>query len=128
MGSKLTNSNTAKTKGSTLSRRTNKEFQIVIKKQLDNRYCFKDLKENNLKEFHKFLDETVEKDLTISEVESLFLRNKGGKEFISIGDEEFQLVHFGKNRTKFRVFGYYDIDTNFVLTRIDPNHKTHKSN
>ncbi len=96
-------------------------FKIAICEQLDNNFCFKHLKSGDLKAFHSFIDETVGKQLTISEVDKLFLRTRGSVKQEVNGKE---VIHYGKDRKPFRVFGYYNSDSYFVITRIDPKHKT----
>ncbi|ULG71162.1 MAG6450 family protein [Macrococcus brunensis] len=81
---------------------------------------------------HKFLSATVYKDLTITQVDSLYLRTKGKvKEKVSydLNDPKNQLdlLHYGFDRDKFRLFGYYDEKAYFNITRIDIDHKSHKS-
>lgn len=121
---KLTNSTSAPSNGGKqLTRGTGKPFKIAICEQLDNDFCFKKLKPSDLKEFHNFIDETVEKKLTISQVDALFLRKKGDIKQDINGREVF---HYGKDRKPFRVFGYYNEDGYFNVTRIDPKHKTNK--
>lgn len=100
-------------------------FKIVISRQLDNNYCFKELKESGIKEFHNFVEETVGKNLTITEVEKLFLRTQGPKETITVEGTDFEKIHLGKDKKKFRVFGFYS-EGGFNLIRVDANHKTHK--
>lgn len=112
-----------------------KKFKIAFGAKLDNKFCFKSHAPNtNAKEFQKFLEQTVYKGLYISDVEDLFKR-KRGKDEISIRDVnehdvteeiEVEILHFGKDRNPFRIFGYYDRHSYFNITRIDPQHKTHK--
>ena len=123
---KLANIGKGKTENSALARVQKSPFKISIENQLDNKYCFKDLKASDIKEFHTFIEETVGKGLTISEVETLFKRKKGEVEKIDVCGQVYELVHLGKKRTTFRVFGIFD-EGYFVLKRIDPKHKTHKS-
>ncbi|HEL0808108.1 TPA: hypothetical protein TVK02_000377 [Streptococcus equi subsp. zooepidemicus] len=124
MANKLTQTTTNKSVGTLLINKVDRPFQISICNQLDNNFCFKDLKVSDLKLFHKFIDETVGKNLSISEVDSLFLRTKGPVKQHRDGRD---IVHYGKDRTPFRVHGYFNSDGYFNITRIDPRHKTHKS-
>ena len=65
--------------------------------------------------------------MTISQVESEFLRTKGKvSEREIIAGVEREIFHLGKNRNKFRIFGYYNEDGYFVIHRIDPKHQYHK--
>lgn len=121
---KLTNQVTPRVDGNRkLANLKSLEFKLAISEQLENKYCFKDLRPSDIKIFHNFLDETVGKKLTITEVDSLFLRTKGGpKQEINGRD----VVHYGKGRQSFRIFGYYNQDGYFTITRIDPRHKINK--
>lgn len=126
LSGKLTKHNKSKQKGITLTTRRTVPFKISIEESLDNKYCFKKLKGNSIKEFHKFIEATIGKGLTITEVEQMYLRTKGPiKETISIHGTDREVVHFGKDENPFRVFGYYNQDY-FVLNKIDPTHKVHK--
>lgn len=139
MGKKLTRANTAKSQANQLTNKnfatgqpskltTNNNidriFKISICEQLDNNYCFKDLSKEALKSFHTFIDDTVGQKLTISVVEKMYLRTKGGAKQLVNGRE---LIHFGKDKKPFRIFGYYNNDGYFSITRIDPKHKTNKN-
>ena len=98
-------------------------FKIAICEQLDNNFCFKNLTSADIKSLHRFIDDTVGRSLTISKVDNLFLRTKGAvKQNINGRD----VVHYGKNKSPFRIFGYYNQDGYFNITRIDPKHKTNK--
>lgn len=102
------------------------KFKILLNKQLENNFGFDKLHcSNGNKEFHNFLNNTIDKGLSISEVDKLFRRTKGKSESIIIQGQEKELIHYGKDRKAFRIFGYYDNEY-FVLTKIDTNHKTHK--
>lgn len=122
---KLTNQTSAERQPNKLTSDKNikKEFKISICEQLDNGYCFKNLKSEALRNLHSFIDETVGKKLTISETEGLFLRTKG-QVVQKINGRD--LIHFGKDRKPFRIFGYYNSEGYFNITRIDPNHNTNK--
>lgn len=122
---KLTKSkNVVSDTGSPLVYVKNSPFKIAICEQLDNNFCFKDLKNSDIKHLHKFIDETIGKNLTISKVDKLYLRTKGQIQQEISGRE---VIHYGKNNQPFRIFGYYNSDGYFNITRIDPKHKTHKS-
>lgn len=99
-------------------------FKIAICEPLDNGYCFKKLCKNSSKELQNFIDETIGKSLTVTKVDKLYLRKKGEVKREINGRE---LIHYGKDRKKFRIFGYYNNDGYFVVVRIDPNHRTDKS-
>lgn len=100
-------------------------FKIAISRQLDNNFCFKDLDRSGLKGFHNFIDETIGKGLTISQVDKMFKRTQGPVEKININGQDFDLMHYGKDQKPFRLFGYY-LDGFFHIVKIDPKHKTHK--
>jgi len=97
------------------------KFELVLSESLTNGYEFSDMKTEDIKQFHYFLKETVYKDLSLTQVEKLF-RRKGEEEF-----SEGELIHFGKDSTAFRIFGYYNDALQFVVKRIDPHHRTHRS-
>ena len=121
---KLTENNEAHSgKGTLLTNSKNVAFQILISRQLDNKFAFKDLNPEGIKALHSFIDDTIGKKLTITEVDKLYLRTKGGATQ-EINNED--IIHYGKDRTKFRVFGYYNSENYFNITRIDTKHKTNK--
>lgn len=126
MAKKLTKVIPNNQKGSILSKKDLK-FRVAIESQLDNGYCFKSLKPDDVKKFHDFIDFTVNANLTITQIDKLYLRKEGPKASIKIKDVEYELIHYGKDRTPFRIFGYYNTDAYFVLTKIDPHHNVHKS-
>lgn len=57
------------------------KFKIALTGNLFNNYGFKDLKPEAIRAFHKFIDETVGKKLTITNAESKLLRTKGKPSF-----------------------------------------------
>lgn len=101
-------------------------FRIAIETKLENGFEFKDMNPENIKALQDFLDSTVYKQLTISEVDKLYLRKRGMSDAPSIFYGEEPLLHYGKDRTPFRLFGYYNSESYFVICRIDGGHKTHK--
>lgn len=104
------------------------KFKIALTGNLFNNYGFKDLKPEAIRAFHKFIDETVGKKLTITNAESKLLRTKGKPNFKElVNGKKRDIVHFGQGNTPFRVFGYYNDDGYFVICRIDPSHKFHKT-
>lgn len=122
------NTNVESGNGSFLDRKSMR-FKLCIQECLDKKYCFKKMDKGSLKALDLFISETVDKNLTITEVDSLFLRTKGnGSNFeeIKINGSTRQVFHYGKDRNPFRVFGYYNEDGYLVIHKIDPKHKTHK--
>ena len=109
----LRQKNNSNTKGSRL---THGEplFRIAFEVPLDNGFELKDMNQTHIKEFHRFLAETVYKNLSISEVDALFLRTRGFTKAHAIKRGDFELVHYGKDRNPFRIFGYYN-SNNYVL-------------
>lgn len=104
-----------------------KSFKFALTGSLDNEFCFKKLKPNHIKEFHKFIEEILSKRLTISQVDKLFLRTKGKViEKAYIFGKERDIIHYGKNNSSFRIHGYLNDDGYFVICKIDPNHRVHK--
>lgn len=126
MPKQLTN-NVSKEKNGTKLSKDELRFKIAITGNLFNDYDFKKLKKESNKTFHTFLDETVGKQLSITSVESLFLKTKGKPSFKEVvNGKDRDVFHFGKKNTKFRIFGYYNDDGYFVICRIDPNHNFQK--
>ncbi|MBS7203040.1 MAG: hypothetical protein KH029_02575 [Haemophilus parainfluenzae] len=112
-----------------LTNRNSILFRMSIEHSLENGYDFKKLNSNSLKDLHTFIENTIGKNLTISEVEQLFLRTKGdvfSNEVIN--GLKRKIIHFGKDRNSFRIHGYYNEQNNFyfVICKIDPNHKVNK--
>jgi hypothetical protein len=129
MAHKLTDINKSsanESNGRKLTNRKDKKFKFAITGSLDNGFCFKKLKQNEIAEFHKFIDNILSKQLTITEVDKIFLRTKG--EIISKEDvfgKKRDIQHYGKDNTKFRIHGYFNNDDYFVIYQIDPKHKKH---
>lgn len=117
--------------GVSLANLKSRKFKIAFGTELENNFCFKTNKGNKLTEgMHKFLTNTVYKNLTITEVDSLYLRTKGKvkeKRSFDLNDSSNQLdiLHYGFKRDTFRLFGYYDENGYFNVIRIDIDHKTH---
>ncbi|WP_164505032.1 MAG6450 family protein [Companilactobacillus hulinensis] len=101
---------------------------MAITRSLDNGYQFKNMKQKGIKDFDRFVNETVGKGLTISQTNKLFLRAQGPSEHILLDGEVRKILHYGKDRTTFRIFGYYDDKDYFCIHRVDPNHTVHRSN
>ena len=104
----------------------NLPFKLSVARSLDNNYTFGKMKQKSIKDFHAFIENTIGKKLTISQVDALYLRKRGlKKEDITqrIDGVDREVMHYGRDRHPFRIFGFYDRD-HFVLTRIDCNHKT----
>lgn len=103
---------------------------MCIQESLDNKYCFKSLDKASLKALDFFITQTVDKGLSITEVDNLFLRTKGqGPKYEekTINGVKRQVYHYGKDQKAFRIFGYYNEEGYLVIHRIDPKHKSHKS-
>lgn len=101
-------------------------FKIAIEVKLDNGFELKDMTQEHIKQFHRFICETVYKKLSVSEVDKLFLHKKGLSNATQIKYGNIDLVHYGKDRNPFRIFGYYNTDGYFVICRIDGAHKTNE--
>lgn len=83
----------------------------------------------SLKTLDNFISQTTAKNLTVTEVDALFLRTQGNGsnyEEVEIDGISRQIYHYGKDRTPFRLFGYFNEDGYFVLHKIDAKHKSHK--
>lgn len=102
-------------------------FIVSFAVELENGYELKDMTLAHVKEFHRFLQDTVYKGLTVSEVDKLYLRKKGmGKTPPLKYKKDVELIHYGKSERAFRLFGYYSEAGYFVVCRIDGGHNTHK--
>ncbi|MBU5668498.1 hypothetical protein KQI68_01455 [Peptoniphilus sp. MSJ-1] len=124
---RLTNKNKTDKKGTQLTNRKTKPFRIAICGSLENKFDFKELDNRAIKQFHKFIEETIGKNLTITEVDKQYLRTKGTiKEEKFVHGEKRDIMHYGKDEKPFRIFGYYNTDSYFTITRLDSKHKTHK--
>lgn len=128
-GTKLTDKNKAElSKSSKLL--TNKEnrtvpFRFCISEKLDNGFMFKDLSHDEYKIFCRFISSTINKKLSITEVNALYLRKKGphgAKNEEIFNGSKRKMFHLGKGGTRFRIHGYYNKDNYFVICRIDPKH------
>ena len=125
-GRRLTNKNKSSQKGEKLVK-SDFEFKMAISTTLDNNYSFKQMNKKDLQKLDQFIKETVGKHLTISKVDELFLRTKGPvKSKEKIDGMQRDVVHYGKDRTPFRIHGFYNDDGYFVIYQIDTNHKKHK--
>ncbi|WP_338343013.1 MULTISPECIES: MAG6450 family protein [Fructobacillus] len=125
-GSILTNAQT-QVKSQPLVRVTSNRFKLSLSLSLHRDYCFKKLNKDELKKLDQFVSETVDKGLTITQVDTLFLRNKGPiKARETIKGVKREIIHYGKDRDSFRLHGFYDDNGYFVLYKIDPKHKVHK--
>ena len=99
-------------------------FRIAFEEPLENGFELKDADNEAIKRFHRFLVETVYKNLTISEVDKLYLRKRGMNQSEKHNGRD--VFHYGKDRNPFRIFGTYNLDGYFVVFKIDGKHKTHK--
>ena len=67
------------------------------------------------------------KQLSISTVDKLYLRMKGTvREKAEINGINRDIVHYGFDRSLFRLHGYFNELNYFVIYKIDPKHKVHK--
>jgi hypothetical protein len=64
--------------------------------------------------------------MTISEVDKAFLRTKGPVEKKEVYGKTRTIQHYEKKRTPFRIHGYFNSESYFVIYQIDPEHKKHK--
>ena len=122
---KLLQDNISTVKGSRLTKEDTK-FRIAFEVKLANGFEIKDMEMKHNAEFHNFISETVYKELTISEVDKLFLRKQGLGSAPPVKYGDIELIHYGKDMKPFRLFGYYNKDGYFVVCRIDGKHKTNR--
>lgn len=117
-----------KNSGSTLTFNKDVLFKISLDTKLDNSYNFSKMNKKALRELDHFIEQTTHRNLTISEVENMFLRRKGNPfEEEIINGKKQKVIHLGKDKKSFRIFGFYDENGEFVVYRLDPRHKKHKS-
>ncbi|EML6546728.1 MAG6450 family protein [Staphylococcus aureus] len=123
---KLTNVEKKHTlKGSKLANYKTRKFKIALGTELENNFCFKTKKPKKVTDgLHKFLEYTVYKDLSITEVDKLYLRTKGP---IKEKRSQLEILHYGFDHSQFRLFGFYDNNAYFNIIKIDTDHKTHRS-
>lgn len=50
-------------------------FVFAISEQLKNKYCFKKLNEDEIKDFHDFIEQTVGNQQSITDVDKRYLRS-----------------------------------------------------
>lgn len=113
--------------GERLDRRTS-IFKIALENYLHGQFNFSKLDAESRKAFQEFLDKTVYKQLDISTVDKLYLRMKGTvREKATIKGVNRDIVHYGFDRSTFRLHGYYNELNYFVIYKIDPKHKVHKA-
>lgn len=118
MGSQLTGLNGSNAIESVpLTRVQSLPFKLCIQKPLDGQFNFKKMKQSGIKDLHDFIENTIGKGLSISEVDKLYLRKRG----LGLSEE----VHYGKDRHSFRVHGQF-VDSHFVISKIDCNHDVNK--
>lgn len=126
--SPLTDISSRANKPQALIKRRDKKFKFAMTGSLDNNFCFKKMKQKNIVDFHKFIDEILSKQMTITEVDKLFLRTKGKViEKTNVFGELREIQHYGKDQTPFRIHGYFNNEDYFVIYQIDPGHKKHKA-
>jgi len=118
MGVQLTGQNGSNvTKSVPLTRVQSTPFKLCFQKSLDNQFNFKRMKQSGIKDLHDFIENTIGKGLSISDVDRLYLRKRG----LGSSDE----VHYGKDRHSFRVHGQF-LESHFVVSKIDCNHNVNK--
>ncbi|WP_432784107.1 MAG6450 family protein [Mycoplasmopsis bovis] len=110
---------------------TNKEivFKFAIVNKLGNGYDFKSLDLDGLKKFNNFVNDILEKKMTISQVEKTYMRKRFKplvKRHIEEQDMDVREIHLGKDQQKFRLFGYFNENNYFVLTKIDSKHSSNE--
>ncbi|MRF37115.1 hypothetical protein GIJ44_20730 [Staphylococcus sp. KY49P] len=114
-------------KGAKLANYKSRKFKIALGTELENKYCFKSKKPKKVTDgLHKFLENTVYKNLSITQVDQLYLRTKGPvKEKFKTANSQLEILHYGFKNSQFRIFGFYDNNAYFNITKIDTDHKSH---
>lgn len=126
MAQKLSNNKPMREGGSRLDRRT-ATFKIALEDYMHGNFNFGKMDSSGRKDLQAFLDKTVYKQLNISTVDRLYLRMKGTiREKAVINGINRDIVHYGFNRSTFRLHGYFNELDYFVIYKIDPKHKVHK--
>jgi len=100
-------------------------FKLALESKLDRQFDFKKLKTQDIREFDRFLTKTIGRRLTVTEVETLFLRTTGphgAKHFEQVNGIAQIVFHFSNGTRDFRVHGYYNQLGYLVVIRIDPHH------
>lgn len=127
MAQKLSNSEPVREGSSHLDRRT-ATFKIALEDYMHGNFNFSKMDSSGRKNLQTFLDKTVYKQLSISTVDKLFLRMKGTvREKAEINGIDRDIVHYGFDRSPFRLHGYFNELNYFVIYKIDPKHKVHKA-
>lgn len=127
MAQKLSNNEPVREGSSHLDRRT-ATFKIALEDYMHGSFNFGKMDSSGRKNLQTFLDKTVYKQLSISTVDKLFLRMKGKvRETAQINGINRDIVHYGFNRSPFRLHGYFNELNYFVIYKIDPKHEVHKA-
>lgn len=127
MAQKLSNNKPVREGGSHLDRRT-ATFKIALEDYMHGSFNFGKMNQSGRKDLQTFLDKTVYKQLSISTVDKLFLRMKGKiRETAQINGINRDIVHYGFDRSPFRLHGYFNELNYFVIYKIDPKHEVHKA-
>ena len=126
MAQKLSNNKPVREGGSRLDRRT-AAFKIALEDYMHGSFNFGKMDSSGRKDLQTFLDKTVYKQLSISTVDRLYLRMKGTvREKAEINGISRDIVHYGFDRSLFRLHGYFNELNYFVIYKIDPKHKVHR--
>ncbi len=99
---KLTNvENKHAAKDIKLANYKSRKFKIALGTELENNFCFKTKKPRKVTDgLHKFLEYTVYKDLSITEVDRLYLRTKGPiKEKVETKYSQLEILHYGLEKS-----------------------------
>lgn len=102
-------------------------FKIALEDYMHGSFNFSKMDSSGRKDLQTFLDKTVYKQLSISTVDELYLRMKGTvREKAEINGIYRDIVHYGFDRSLFRLHGYFNELNYFVIYKIDPKHKVHR--
>ena len=94
-------------------------FTLSLKYPLLKNYTFEELEKKNLKELQSFLNKVS--NMTVDQVDKLYKR-KSDKHDIFM---ESQINHY-EVTPSFRIHGIIE-NGQFIVLRLDPNHKVHKT-
>lgn len=101
-----------------LTTRRDVPFVLKFKTPLEKKYTFKEMNQQNNKEFQNFLNKISK--MSVQQVDKLFGRKPDKDDIVN----DKQVIHY-QVTDKFRIHVIMDIDGSFEIIRLDPNHKFH---
>lgn len=123
MSRKFTNTKEAVNKGQQLARHREVNFAICFSLKLQNGYTFKEMKQNNLRDLHTFISNSVGR--TWDEVDKKYKRSTDSNGGYDFEGENHQVYHYGPDNSPFRIHGIL-LEGFLHVLRIDCKHQYHK--